>query len=351
MSDLNFLVKQPPVQINTQIHPTFGPTPVIKSQTDGKTSETNTGESNVIVVPIIILSVFLLLFVAFRVALRRKWLHHPPVISNKRGVSTHEKATPHKNNMNDDLEYGAIDENYKETDSLLARNSYGSVGEIGDSMALKRGGSQQNNNNNTTRSDLLKNYNNTYATPNREGITAATGAGLIQANSNGGNSIHSSSPITPVSAALSSMRDTSKDGQLCIFKDVMYNNNGNGTDINIDSAIDRFSYVMKEGIVLQLHTTKGPKGVLFSMSESEIKWQAAKSATKRYKLNLKEVTTIEAGKQTSNFKKVGQTAPEERCLSILTSRTTLDLEAMNSIDRDCLIIGLRDAVEKSKSRT
>ena len=48
--------------------------------------------------------------------------------------------------------------------------------------------------------------------------------------------------------------------------------------------------------MISLHTLKGPKPVLFSMLNGEVRWQAVKLAQKRYKLSLKDITSVEEGK-------------------------------------------------------
>ena len=62
--------------------------------------------------------------------------------------------------------------------------------------------------------------------------------------------------------------------------------------------MSRFIPIISNGIVCNLHTTKGPKPILLSLVGYEVRWQAIKSAQKRYKLHLRDVLSVEVGKQT-----------------------------------------------------
>ncbi len=62
--------------------------------------------------------------------------------------------------------------------------------------------------------------------------------------------------------------------------------------------MSRFIPIISNGIVCNLHTTKGPKPILLSLVGYEVRWQAVKSAQKRYKLHLRDVLSVEVGKQT-----------------------------------------------------
>lgn len=109
----------------------------------------------------------------------------------------------------------------------------------------------------------------------------------------------------------------------------------------------KFTVIMAAGVVISLHTTKGPKPVLLSLVGDEVRWQAVKTAQKRYKLNLRDVTYVTQGKTTSNFGRAS-CADDRLCFSLLTTKTTLDLEASSTLERDCLCKGFKVAVEKSK---
>jgi len=108
--------------------------------------------------------------------------------------------------------------------------------------------------------------------------------------------------------------------------------------------IPRFQSILSTGIVTNLHTTKGPKPVVLSMVGNEVRWQAVKTAQKRYKLNLRDVISVEIGKQTSNFVK-SRIADDDLCFSLVTQKTTLDLEANNKIERDSLVRGFQIALD------
>lgn len=110
----------------------------------------------------------------------------------------------------------------------------------------------------------------------------------------------------------------------------------------------KFAAVMAAGLVISLHTTKGPKPVLLSLVGDEVRWQAVKTAQKRYKLNVRDVTYVTAGKTTSNFSRA-RMADDRLCFSLLTNKTTLDLEASSTLERDCLHKGFKMVVERAKS--
>lgn len=113
------------------------------------------------------------------------------------------------------------------------------------------------------------------------------------------------------------------------------------------TLMKKFTTIMAAGVVISLHTTKGPKPVLLSLVGDEVRWQAVKTAQKRYKLNLKDVTYVTAGKTTSNFSRA-RMADDRLCFSLLTNKTTLDLEASSTLERDCLWRGFKVAVERVK---
>jgi hypothetical protein len=118
---------------------------------------------------------------------------------------------------------------------------------------------------------------------------------------------------------------------------------GGGSE-NDAALFPRFQSILSTGIVTNLHTTKGPKPVVLSMVGNEVRWQAVKTAQKRYKLNLRDVISVEIGKQTSNFVK-SRIADDDLCFSLVTQKTTLDLEANNKIERDSLVRGFQIALD------
>ena len=285
----------------------------------------------------------------------------------------------------DEEEYGLNNQHsreYRETDSLLGPDKYGSTSHQRTVSFEDQcdGNSNSNSNRNSSRggrgrddredrrADIESDINSALAEhgrdhtplraplrPQAQTLAAAAAATSAMAKSAGGAEstpqstqsaplpAHHSSPITPVSAALSSMRDTTRDSQPH-FASVAKVHDGANAGVDVVEALARFTRVLREGVVVKLYTQKGPKPVLFTMAEGEVRWQAASNANKRYKLSVGDITTIETGKKTSNFLKVGTAAAEESCLSILTSRTTLDLEVASVVDRDCLVIGFREAI-------
>lgn len=63
---------------------------------------------------------------------------------------------------------------------------------------------------------------------------------------------------------------------------------------------------------------------------------------KTYSFDLSKVNSIKTGKLTSNFlKEASDPASVHHCFSLMTEETTLDLEAPNQHDRDCIVILLR----------
>jgi hypothetical protein len=104
--------------------------------------------------------------------------------------------------------------------------------------------------------------------------------------------------------------------------------------------LDTFSQLLSVGIVLTLHTTKGPREIRFYFIGDELKWESVetKSTSKRYRMKLRDVVSIHKGKQTHNLKCV-VSAVDSLCLSLVTERTSLDLEATSELERDCILKG------------
>lgn len=143
-------------------------------------------------------------------------------------------------------------------------------------------------------------------------------------------------------------------------------------DVNTSLTTDRemftkFSAIMGAGIIVSLHTTKGPRPIKFSIQEVEVRWETAVRRdpppgapvgtvvppTKRYKLRLVDIVHVEVGKETSNFRKQRESnkgVSDDLCFSLVTEKTTLDLEATSKLDRDAIVRGFRLAIERAKSR-
>lgn len=127
-----------------------------------------------------------------------------------------------------------------------------------------------------------------------------------------------------------------------------YFNQNDLSDVSIESKLhSKFQYIMSKGIQISLFTSKGPRPILLTLIEYEIRWQAVKAAKKRYKLHLKDIIGIEKGKKTMNFSK-NISSNDMNCFSLLTNRTTLDLEVNSFIDRDCLVIGFQKKLMEVK---
>ena len=152
----------------------------------------------------------------------------------------------------------------------------------------------------------------------------------------------------PGSAAAAAAKKTTAVASFSIATEVPKFANDDLQDSEEATLMKKFTAIMGAGVVISLHTTKGPKPVLLSLVGDEVRWQAVKTAQKRYKLNLRDVTYVTAGKTTSNFSRA-RMADERYCFSLLTNKTTLDLEASSQLERDCLWRGFKVSVEKAKS--
>ena len=111
--------------------------------------------------------------------------------------------------------------------------------------------------------------------------------------------------------------------------------------------METFTQLLSVGITITLHTTKGPRSVKFFFVGEELKWEsvASTATSKRYRMKLHDVISIYKGKQTHNLKCVSN-AVESHCLSLVTQRTSLDLEASSELERDCLMKGFTNALNK-----
>ena len=68
--------------------------------------------------------------------------------------------------------------------------------------------------------------------------------------------------------------------------------------------------------------------------------------SKRYKLKLTDIVNVEAGKLTNNFA-LSAKGEESCCFSLLTAKTTLDLEASCDVDCKCLVLGFWHFLKKN----
>ena len=159
----------------------------------------------------------------------------------------------------------------------------------------------------------------------------------------GSKSLSSASAVLAGPPALT----TKKSATLSIASEVPKFSNDDLQDNEEATLMKKFTAIMAAGVVISLHTTKGPKPVLLSLVGDEVRWQAVKTAQKRYKLNLRDVTYVTAGKTTSNFSRA-RMADDRLCFSLLTNKTTLDLESSSTLERDCLHRGFKVAVERAK---
>ena len=123
-----------------------------------------------------------------------------------------------------------------------------------------------------------------------------------------------------------------------------------GRQLRSDLALmDTFVKVLSQGIVVKLHTAKGPKDVKLTLIQSgdkskELRWQSTAPRTimggKRYKLDLVEVKFVEWGKKTSNFSRATSVSTsEDLCFSLVTEKTSLDIEVSSKVERDSFAQG------------
>jgi len=113
--------------------------------------------------------------------------------------------------------------------------------------------------------------------------------------------------------------------------------------------------VLAAGVVIKLHTAKGPKDVKMTLSGSELRWESLDLMTrKRYKLDLNEVLFVEWGKNTHNFHKpTASAALDDHCFSLVSQSTTLDLEVLadkGKPERDMLASGFDSIIGALKKQ-
>jgi hypothetical protein len=114
---------------------------------------------------------------------------------------------------------------------------------------------------------------------------------------------------------------------------------------------DSMASILAAGLILNLHTTKGPKEVKMTLHANELRWESLNLMTrKRYKLDLADVLFVEWGKQTHNFRKATATdADDKKCLSLVSQSTTLDLECPDQNHRDLLAQGFTQIIDTIKA--
>ena len=103
------------------------------------------------------------------------------------------------------------------------------------------------------------------------------------------------------------------------------------------------------GKIIDLHTSKGKKTVELSLSGTDVKWKTINDIfPKKFKLDLKTVYEVEIGKKTQNFRK--SLVSDDVCLSLVSDKSTLDMETKNIIDRDIMYQGFLEMVENMKEK-
>lgn len=112
---------------------------------------------------------------------------------------------------------------------------------------------------------------------------------------------------------------------------------------------DALKEFFASGKVLELHTSKGKKTVEISLAGTDLRWKTINDIfPKKFKLEIKTVTNIEIGKKTENFKKIN--ALDDVCLSLISDKTTLDIESRSKADRDIMADGFREILENLKGK-
>jgi len=103
------------------------------------------------------------------------------------------------------------------------------------------------------------------------------------------------------------------------------------------------------GKVLDLHTSKGKKTVELSLAGTDLRWKTINDIfPKKFKLDIKTVLSVEIGKKTDNFKKIN--VSDDLCLSLVSDKTTLDVEAQTKADRDIMAEGFTEMIENIKAK-
>lgn len=122
-----------------------------------------------------------------------------------------------------------------------------------------------------------------------------------------------------------------------------------GTQIKTDKALmDTFVKVLTNGITLKMHSLKdkAPKEVKLMLDKSMLTWKSVHSrnimgAFKPKNMDLKNVKSIEWGKNTETFKKeLSASTPVDVCFSLVgEDGVTLDFEVSSPVERDSLAQG------------
>jgi hypothetical protein len=166
--------------------------------------------------------------------------------------------------------------------------------------------------------------------------------------------LSSGNDLNPYSSSLSTSvrgrEGSTKGGAMPLSKMSQFQaqdlENGNDTGL-----LSKFNFLLSIGMEVYLHTTKGPKPIIITLVGTEIRWQAAsKNASKRFKLKLIDVMSIQLGKQTGNFVAFPDpTLQENLCFSLVTQKTTLDLQVKTKVDRDSLVRGFQLQLDAARN--
>lgn len=117
-----------------------------------------------------------------------------------------------------------------------------------------------------------------------------------------------------------------------------------------NSYVSKMKQLVAGGMLVQLHTSKGPKQVKLMVLGSEIRWEtiaAPGMPSKKYKLDLSEVLFVDWGKKTKNLVKAS--VDEDLCFSLVSQTSTLDLQVNTKEERDIMALGFTELIEAIKS--
>jgi hypothetical protein len=119
------------------------------------------------------------------------------------------------------------------------------------------------------------------------------------------------------------------------------------------ALMNTFVAVISQGIIVKLHNSKGSKDIKIFLQNNLIRWHSISPKSiifgKRYKLFLDDIKRIEYGKKTSNFTKgTSLLTPDDFCFSIITDKTSLDVEVSSKVERDSLAQGFSALISSIK---
>ncbi len=102
-----------------------------------------------------------------------------------------------------------------------------------------------------------------------------------------------------------------------------------------------------------MHSESSVLVVKMSLNGSELRWRSKKIfSTKSYKLQLRDILSVEGGKQTTTFQRSSASqAKDEVCFSLVTASATYDFETSSKVERDALVQGFLLAITDLKEHS